>query len=182
MTEWIGENLQDDLGFPDKADGRAPPGTGWTPAELNNILHDHVVDGALTTFGCMEWESALFRGIMRARCYPFKMPERRFHSTNPQVCLLVKPLLVLTWYIHMTYTVHTMYIRSHTNDVHGTSSGYHTCCPPIPLLHRGGSKTWWAGSPLSLCFWQEMRLPQSLTSTVSARIQASLWAVPMQQR
>jgi hypothetical protein len=60
LAEWIGENLQDDLGFPDKADGS---GTGWT----KYLLHDHVVDGALTTFGCMEWESDLFRGIMRAR-------------------------------------------------------------------------------------------------------------------
>jgi hypothetical protein len=38
LAEWIGENLQEELGFPDKADLRAQPGTGWTPAELNNIL------------------------------------------------------------------------------------------------------------------------------------------------
>jgi hypothetical protein len=61
LAEWIGENLQDVLGFPDKADQRAEPGTGWTLAELNHILHEHVVDGALTTFGCVEWESQLFR-------------------------------------------------------------------------------------------------------------------------
>ncbi len=60
-----------------------------TPAELNSILQDHVVNGALTTFGCVdsvEWESALFRGTMKARCYPFEMPKRRFHSLNPKVC------------------------------------------------------------------------------------------------
>ena len=51
LAEWIGENLQDKLGFPDKADTRAAAGTGWTPAELNHILNAHVVDGALTTFG-----------------------------------------------------------------------------------------------------------------------------------
>jgi hypothetical protein len=56
-AEWIGENLQDELGFPDKADQRAEPGSGWTPAELNHILQSHVVDGTLTTFGCGEWES-----------------------------------------------------------------------------------------------------------------------------
>ena len=86
LAEWIGENLQDELGFPDKADQRAQPGSGWTPAELNSILQDHVVNGALTTFGCVEWESDLFRGTMRARCYPFDMPKRRFHSLNPKVC------------------------------------------------------------------------------------------------
>ena len=30
LAEWIGENLQDALGFPDKADQRAEPGSGWT--------------------------------------------------------------------------------------------------------------------------------------------------------
>jgi hypothetical protein len=54
LAEWIGENLQDVLGFPDKADQRAEPGSGWTPAELNHILTAHVVDGAVTTFGCVE--------------------------------------------------------------------------------------------------------------------------------
>ena len=54
------------------------------PAELNHILNGNVVDGALTTFGCVEWESQLFRGTMRARCYPMK--NRRFHSFNPKVC------------------------------------------------------------------------------------------------
>jgi hypothetical protein len=87
LPDWIGENLQDVLGFPDKleADQRAEPGTGGTPAELNHILHEHVVDSALTTFGCVEWESQLFRGVMCARCYPFNLPKKCFHSFNPQV-------------------------------------------------------------------------------------------------
>jgi hypothetical protein len=101
LAEWIGENLQDELGFPDKADKRAQPGTGWTPAELNHILQAHVVDGSLTTFGCVEWESQLFRGVMRARCYPFDMPKRRFHGFNPKVC---GPYFRLTYqYIPMSY-------------------------------------------------------------------------------
>ncbi len=52
--------MQEELGFPDKADKRAQPGTVtcWTPAELNRILHDHVVAGELSTFGCVEWEFA----------------------------------------------------------------------------------------------------------------------------
>jgi hypothetical protein len=86
LAEWIGENLQDEMGFPDKADKKAPPGTGCTPAELNHILQAHFVDGSLTTFGCVEWESQLFRGVMRARCYPFGMPKRRFHGTTVKVC------------------------------------------------------------------------------------------------
>jgi hypothetical protein len=46
LAEWIGENLQE-LGFPDKADQRAEPGTGWTQAELNYILDAHVLNCAL---------------------------------------------------------------------------------------------------------------------------------------
>ena len=77
--------MQEELGFRDKADKRAEPGTGWTPAELNRILQDHVVAGELTTFGCVEWQSELFRGVMRACCYPFDMPKQRFHGFNPKV-------------------------------------------------------------------------------------------------
>jgi hypothetical protein len=102
LAEWIGENLQEALGFPDKGDVRAGPGSGWTAAELNHILQAHVVDGTLTTFGCVEWESEQFRGIMRARCYPFKLPKRRFHGVNPQVFELV-------------YTIAYMYIHVHTS-------------------------------------------------------------------
>ena len=96
LAEWIGENMQDELGFPDKADKRAQLGTGWTPAELNSILHDHVVGGELTTFGCMEWESEMFRGVMRARCYPFDMPKRRFHGFNTKVSVYTLNIVVHT--------------------------------------------------------------------------------------
>jgi hypothetical protein len=60
LAEWIGKNLQEPLSFPDKGDVRAGPGSGWTATELNHILHAHVVDGTLTTFGCVEWESEQF--------------------------------------------------------------------------------------------------------------------------
>jgi hypothetical protein len=86
LAEWIGENLQEELGFPYKANKRAHPGTGWTPAELYSILHDHIVAGELTTFGCVEWQSQLFRRAMRARCYSFDVPKKRFHGFNPKVC------------------------------------------------------------------------------------------------
>ncbi len=86
LAEWIGENLQ---GFPDNADQRAEPGTRWTPAELNHVLQAHVVDGALSTFGCVEWKSDLCRGVMSARCYPFDMPKHRFHGMNPKVLYIL---------------------------------------------------------------------------------------------
>ena len=38
LAEWIANNMQDELGFPNKAD----PRRGWTPGELNSILQNHV--------------------------------------------------------------------------------------------------------------------------------------------
>jgi hypothetical protein len=51
-----------------------------------------------------------------------------------------------------------------------------------PDLHKRMNKAVEDDRIKSRCFWQETRLQQSLTSTVSARNQASLWGAPMQQR
>ena len=63
LAEWIGENMQDELGFPDKKDPRK-----WSVSELNYILRTYVVCDrnccSLQTFGCLEWESELYWGIM----------------------------------------------------------------------------------------------------------------------
>ena len=41
--------------------------------------------GLLQTFGCLEWNSELYRGIMSARCYSFNVWGHHFHNMNPQV-------------------------------------------------------------------------------------------------
>ncbi len=66
LLSGLGKTCRMSWGFPTKLIG--------CPNQLNHILQAHVVDGALTSFGCVEWESELFRGTMRARCYPFDMP------------------------------------------------------------------------------------------------------------
>ena len=68
------------------ADGRAGP-FRFRKERRSSLVktQSHVVDGALSTFGCVDWESDLCRGVMRARCYPFDMPKHRFHGFNPQV-------------------------------------------------------------------------------------------------
>ena len=38
LAEWIGKNMQDELGFPGKKDPRK-----WSVSELNYILRTHVV-------------------------------------------------------------------------------------------------------------------------------------------
>ena len=55
LAEWIGENFQEALGFPDKGDVRAGPGFGWTAAELNHILQAHVVDGTSPGTPGLNW-------------------------------------------------------------------------------------------------------------------------------
>ena len=56
LAEWIGKNMQDEVGFPDKKDPNK-----WSVSELNEFLKTHVVcDGngySLQTFGSLEWES-----------------------------------------------------------------------------------------------------------------------------
>jgi hypothetical protein len=58
LAEWIGENMQDELGFP-QPDKRDP--NKYSVYELNNILRNHLVRGrnscSLRTFRCAEWES-----------------------------------------------------------------------------------------------------------------------------
>ena len=84
LAEWIGENMQDELGFPDKKDLNK-----CSISELNDILRTHVVCDrnccSLQTFGCLVWESELYRGIMSARFYPFNMRGHRFYNMDPQV-------------------------------------------------------------------------------------------------
>jgi len=88
LSEWVADNLREELGFPDKRGAR------WEVQELNAILQEHLVQdrngNSLECFGCMRWESDLYRGFMRARCYPFKLPELRFYDRNPQVLSLFK--------------------------------------------------------------------------------------------
>ncbi len=87
LAEWIGKNLQDRLGFPDKA------GTGWTPEELNHIL-------SITDCPCCGWcfdyiwlcgmGVSAVQSCDVCKMYPFNLLKKSFHSFNPQVgCTLI---------------------------------------------------------------------------------------------
>jgi hypothetical protein len=145
LAEWMGENLQDELGFPDKADQWAAPGSGWTPAELNHILQAHVVDGALSTFGCVEWESELCRGVMSARCYPFDMPKHCFHGRNQKVMytyctnmykLSYTSTCMFIMYIQAIYNFHLCtYLMISSMIPALLYAEQHPCYPSLSLLH-----------------------------------------------
>ncbi len=77
LVEWISEILHDELGFPDKCTQKS---SIWTPAERNNTLQAHVMNGSLDISGFVEWESLLFRGVNLTRWYPLNLSRHHFHS------------------------------------------------------------------------------------------------------
>jgi hypothetical protein len=85
LSEWIAKNLADELNLPP----RTGPGDTWSSDDLNRILlRCFVADkrgNNLHTFNYLEFEPDLYRGVMRARCYPFDMEEYRFHGKNIKV-------------------------------------------------------------------------------------------------
>ena len=87
LAEWIGDNYGAALGIPPRNDAAA-----WSVGELNAILENNLVPGTkghLRTFGAIQWESELFNGRPKARCYPFDLPGHRFRGKT----LLVNSIL-----------------------------------------------------------------------------------------
>jgi hypothetical protein len=87
LAEWITNNLADELRM------RPASVDGWSSAQLNHILTSCLVSDRrgnnLHTFHTVEFEeSDLYRGVMRARCYPFDMEEHRFRGKNIKVLRL----------------------------------------------------------------------------------------------
>ena len=85
LAEWIGLNLGDELGIPQKQ------GSLWTASELNAIITGNLIGGDhghLQTFGCIQWECERFNGRPKALCYPFDIDGHRFRNKNPQVPLI----------------------------------------------------------------------------------------------
>ncbi len=84
LAEWLANNMSQELNLPD-------PGDEWSSEALNNILIHCLVSNRrgdnLHTFQCVEFESDLHRGVMRARCFPFDMNEHRFYGKNVKVSL-----------------------------------------------------------------------------------------------
>ncbi len=94
----------------------------------------------------VEWESELFRGTMLARCYPFDMPKRRFHSFNAKVCQAFCNILCqyTQWYSLYSKVYTQIYAVYHS--LYGYAlrcavflcAGYHTCGPSLSFPHWRG--------------------------------------------
>ena len=71
LAEWIANNYAVELNVPPRLD----PSKTWSTATLNRILQTCIVSDSrgvnIHTFQTVEFESDLYRGVMRARCYPF---------------------------------------------------------------------------------------------------------------
>ncbi len=73
------------------------------------------------TIRCMEWESELCSGIMRARCYPFKLLGPLFHNMTVQPSVQVSDNIEVIPCIYLTNTLFAGYIAHSSSPL----------CPPI---------------------------------------------------
>ena len=115
LAEWIDKNLGDDLNLP----ARAGSDADWSAEKLNIILQRCLVSDRkglnIHTCQMLEFESDLYRGIMRARCYPFDAQEYRFRGYNVKVhcmphCFCLYLFASYTRYIPCIYHVYTWYM------------------------------------------------------------------------
>ncbi len=85
LAEWVAKNMADELtrNLPDFGDD-------FSSANMKLILTQCLVSNRkgenLHSHHTVGFESELYRGVMRARCYPFDMDEHRFHDKNVKVC------------------------------------------------------------------------------------------------
>ena len=86
LAEWIANNYAEELNVPLRPDPTQP----WSTATLSRILQTCLVSDRkghnIHTFQTVEFESDLYCGVMRARCYPFDMERHRFWGRNVKVC------------------------------------------------------------------------------------------------
>ena len=85
LAEWIANNYAEELNVPLRPDPTQP----WSTVTLNRILQTCLVSDRkghnIHTVQTVEFESDLYRGVMRARCYPFDMEHHRFRGRNVKV-------------------------------------------------------------------------------------------------
>jgi hypothetical protein len=83
LAEWVAKNKADELNLPDFGDD-------FSSANMNRILTQYLVSNRkgdnLHSYHTVEFESDLYHGVMRARCYPFDMDEHQFRGKNIKVC------------------------------------------------------------------------------------------------
>jgi hypothetical protein len=86
LADWVAKNLAHELRLPQPSDASSS-------ADMNHVITSCLVsdrrDNNLHIFHCVEFESDLYQGIMRERCYPFNMAQHRFRGRNFKVSKLI---------------------------------------------------------------------------------------------
>ena len=106
-------------------------------------------------FGCLEWESELYRGVMRARCYPYIMRGHSFHWLKCRMHSTPHRYTAFTQQfsrLHMGYPIFIQYLSLYCRTLwslflRGSVSLY---------LHEQSSLAVWEGqaSLLGAFWWQ----------------------------
>ena len=114
LAQWLGENMEHELAIP------AKQGDKYTVAQLNSILMNNLVPnrdgGHLRTFTHLQWECEDYRGLPKARCYPFDLDGHRFRGKNPQV------------FVTCHLTCYISYNRYHDSMLYTMLAIYHIAC------------------------------------------------------
>ena len=93
-----------------------------------NLFHHGLYKYMNISFG-------MFRGVMRARCYPFDMPKRRFHGFNPKVPVHTLVVVVHTstyWYIRWLLLFILVYTIMYTDVLNSCVQDTVVIVPPFP--------------------------------------------------
>ncbi len=127
LAEWIANNYAEELNVLPRPDPSKP----WSIAILNQILQTCIVSDSrginIHTFQTVEFESDLYRGVMRARCYPFNMERHRFRGRNVKVggtCVVYNMYMML---IFLVYTCTELIIM--------LTAGLFGNYPSLSILH-----------------------------------------------
>ena len=114
LGEWVAKNMAEELSLPDCDEDNI------SSAYINRILTQCLVSNRkgenLHSYHTVEFESDLYRGVMRARCYPFDMDALRFRGKNVQVCVIISYMnniylifgnITKSYDMYMTFIYHT---------------------------------------------------------------------------
>ena len=125
LAAWIAKNFSLELDL--------PPSTDPCSSEiLNRILTRCLISDRrgnnLHTFHCVEFESDLYRGIMRARCYPFNMAQHRFRGKNVKVrSVFIKTFEIQYPKHYLFFELYRVYICNVDNTSAAILQMYFTC-------------------------------------------------------
>ena len=96
-------------------------------------------------FGCLEWESGLYREVMRARCYPFNMCGHSFHVLKRLVhskLIDIHSFYSIYHEMHMGYPMFIQFLSLYSRTLRSFSSESLYLYEPSPRQ----SSSWLAAS------------------------------------